>query len=49
MSGNGLGFAVAKHGADVFFVWATLAIGVTALLSLILSVQGLWSLRRRPQ
>lgn len=49
MSGNGLGFAVTKHGADVFFVWATLAIGVTALFSVILSVQGLWGLRRRPQ
>jgi hypothetical protein len=49
MSGNGLGFAVAKHGATVFFVWATLAIGVTSLFSVILTVQGLWRLRRRPQ
>jgi len=49
MRGNGLGGAVAKHGAGLFFVWTTLAIGVTALLSLILSLQGLWSLRRRPQ
>jgi len=49
MRGNGLGGAVTKYGADLFFVWATLAIGVTALFSLILSVRGLWSLRRRPQ
>jgi hypothetical protein len=47
MSGNGLGYAAAKHGADVFFVWGTLAIGVTALLSLVLSVQGLLGLGRR--
>ncbi len=49
MRGKGLGGAVAKYHADFFFVWTTLAIGVTALLCVILSVQGLWSLRRRPQ
>jgi hypothetical protein len=48
MRGHGLGGAVANH-ADLFFVWTMIAIGVTASLSLILSVQGLWSLRRRPQ
>ena len=49
MRGSGLGGAVAKHGADVFFVWGTLAMGVTSLFSVILSVQGLWSLGRRAQ
>jgi hypothetical protein len=49
MRGNGLGGAVAKHGAGLFFVWTTLAIGVTSLFSVILSVRGLWSLRRRPR
>ena len=49
MRGRGLGGAVANHRADFFFVWTVIAIGVTALLSVILSVQGLWSLRRRPQ
>jgi hypothetical protein len=49
MRGKGLGGAVANHGASFFFVWAVIAIGVIAPLSVILSVQGLWSLRRRPQ
>jgi len=49
MRGNGLGGAVAKRGAGFFFVWTTIAIGVIALLSVILSVRGLWNLRRRPQ
>jgi hypothetical protein len=30
-----------------FFVWTLIAIGVTSLLSVVLSVRGLWGLRRR--
>jgi hypothetical protein len=43
--GAGVG-AVAKSSGGFLFVWTLLALGVTALFSLILSVQGLWSLRR---
>lgn len=44
--GVGAGSRVAKSGGTFFFVWALMAIGVTALLSIILSLRGLWSLRR---
>ena len=30
-----------------FFVWTLIAIGVTSLLPVVLSVRGLWGLRRR--
>jgi hypothetical protein len=29
-----------------FFVWTLMALGVTALFSVILSLRGLWNLRR---
>ena len=48
MSGRGVGVAsrmVGSHG-HFFFVWTLIALGVTALFSIILSVCGLWSLRR---
>jgi hypothetical protein len=48
MRGVGMGFGTVRSGG-FFFVWTLLALGVTALLSIILSVQGLWSLRRRGQ
>jgi len=48
MRGVGIGFGTVRSGG-FFFVWTLLALGVTALLSVILSVQGLWSLRRRGQ
>jgi uncharacterized membrane protein YGL010W len=32
-----------------FFVWTLLALGVTAVFSVILSARGLWSLRRGQQ
>jgi hypothetical protein len=38
----------AKSPGGFFFVWTIIALGVTALVSVILSVRGLWSLRRRP-
>ena len=38
---------IAASSGGFFFIWTLFAVGVTALFSLILSVQGLWSLRRR--
>jgi hypothetical protein len=35
-----------KSGGAFFFAWTLLALGVTAVFSLILSARGLWSLRR---
>jgi hypothetical protein len=48
MSGKGVGVAsgIANSSGGFFFVWTLLALGVTALFSLILSARGLWSLRR---
>jgi hypothetical protein len=45
MRGPGIGFGTHRSGG-FFFVWTLLALGVTALFSAILSVRGLWSLRR---
>jgi len=49
MRGSGLVGGIAKRSGDFgefFFVWTLIAIGVTAIFSVILSVRGLWSLRR---
>ena len=48
MRGKGVGVAsgIANSSGGFFFVWILLALGVTALFSVILSVHGLWSLRR---
>jgi hypothetical protein len=47
MRGAGLaGGDIAKSGGAFFFVWTLIALGVTALFSVILSARGLWSLRR---
>ena len=49
MRGVGIGFGTTRSGG-FFFIWTLLAMGVTALFSVILSVRGLWSLRRsQPQ
>ena len=45
MRGAGVGFGTTRSGG-FFFVWTLLALGVTALFSVILSARGLWSLRR---
>jgi hypothetical protein len=34
--------AIAKSSGAFFFIWTLLALGVTALFSVILSVRGLW-------
>jgi len=48
MMGKGVmhGSRVANSSGAFFFIWTLLALGVTALFSVILSVRGLWSLRR---
>ena len=47
MIGSGLvGGRIANSSGVFFWVWTLLALGVTALFSVILSVRGLWSLRR---
>jgi hypothetical protein len=45
MSGRGIGTAsrVANTSGHHFFVWTLIALGVSGLFSLILSLQGLWS------
>jgi hypothetical protein len=45
MRGPGVGFGTVRSGG-IFFIWTLLALGVTALFSVILSARGLWSLRR---
>ncbi len=45
--GVGAGSRIADSSGAFFFVWTLIAIGVTALFSVILSVRGLWSLRAR--
>jgi hypothetical protein len=46
MRGAGLGGAVAKHGAGVFFIGTLLLLGAASLFTAILSAQGLWASRR---
>jgi hypothetical protein len=45
MKGAGVGGELAKSSGAFFFIWTLIALGVTAIFSLILSVRGLWSLR----
>lgn len=52
MLGKGVGVtsSLANTSGHFFFVWVLFAIGVTGLFSVILSVHGLWSLRKgRPR
>ena len=52
MMGKGVGVngPIAKSSGAFFFVWTLIALGVTALFSVILSARGLWSLPwRRPR
>lgn len=48
MQGKGVGVAsrMVNTGGHFFFVWTLIALGVTGLFGVILSVHGLWSLRR---
>jgi hypothetical protein len=49
MTGKGVGGEFARSSGAFFFIWTIIALGVTALFSVILSVRGLLSLpwRRR--
>ena len=49
MMGRGVGASsrIAGTGGAFFFVWTLIALGVTGLFSVILSVRGLWSLKSR--
>jgi hypothetical protein len=48
--GVGVGSSIFNSSGRFFFVWTLLALGVTAVFSAVLSVQGLWSLPwRRPR
>jgi membrane protease YdiL (CAAX protease family) len=42
LRGPGIGFGTHRSGG-LFFIWTILALGVTALFSIILSVRGLWN------
>ncbi|HVE72128.1 MAG TPA: hypothetical protein VNI54_12230 [Thermoanaerobaculia bacterium] len=46
--GKGVGVAgpIAKSSGAFFFIWTLYALGVSAFVSVMLSVRGLWSLRR---
>ena len=46
--GVGVGSRIAGSSGAFFFIWTIVALGVTALFSVILSAQGLWRLRRGP-
>jgi hypothetical protein len=45
MMGKGVGGNIAKSNGAFFFIWTIIALGVTALFSVILSVRGLWTLQ----
>ena len=46
MSGKGVS-AIGASPGGFFFVWVLYALGVTGAIALILTVRGLWGLRRR--
>jgi hypothetical protein len=48
MKGKGVDVSsgIANSSGGFFFVWTLIALGVTALFSVILSARGLWSLPR---
>ena len=43
MTGKGVVGEIAKSSGAFFFIWTIIALGVTALISVILSARGLWS------
>jgi hypothetical protein len=42
MKGAGVGGAIAESNGAFFFIWTLLALGVTALFSVMLAARGLW-------
>src|SRR5205085_11833190 len=47
MKGAGVGDTIIKSSGAFFFIWTLIALGVTALFSVILSARGLWEHRPR--
>ena len=47
MKGAGVGDTIVKSSGGFFFIWTLVALGVTALFSVILSARGLWEHRPR--
>jgi hypothetical protein len=45
MKGAGVGGEIARSSGGFFFIWVLLALGVTALFSVVLSARGLWEQR----
>lgn len=45
--GVGVGSPIAASGGALFYIWTLIALGMTALFSVVLSAQGLWSLSRQ--
>jgi hypothetical protein len=44
---KGVRFAeIAQSGGGFFFVWTLIALGITSLFSIILSILGLWNMKR---
>ncbi len=48
-AGGVAGGAVAGSSGALFFVWAQVALGVSSVFAVVLSVRGLWRLVRRPR
>ncbi len=46
LSGAGVGGKIAESSGGFFFIWTMIALGVTGTFSLVLSMCGLWRLRR---
>lgn len=46
LSGAGVGGKIAGSSGGFFFIWTLIALGVTGTFSLVLSMCGLWRLRR---
>lgn len=44
MTGKGVGGEIAQSSGAFFFIWGIIALGVSSLFSLVLSVRELWSL-----
>ena len=44
---TGLGLGAGRSAGATFFVWTLLALGLTSIFGVILSVRGLWSLKRQ--
>jgi hypothetical protein len=46
-SGKGVGGALAASDGGQFFIWTLLALGVSGAFALILTLRGMWDLRRQ--